>query len=65
VEMESGGAIAWVAAAVVAWRARLLIGRRRRRERPGAGAIRLSQPLVQSCGLRPGEANIQLSFVFI
>jgi hypothetical protein len=42
VEMESGGAIAWVAAAVVAWRARLLIGRRRRRERPGAGAIRLS-----------------------
>ena len=27
VEMESGGAIAWVAAAVVAWRARLLVGR--------------------------------------
>jgi len=68
VEMESGGAIAWVCgcggerrfAGGVAWRARRLVGRRRRREAPGAGLIRLSLSpgpsgaARGSCGVRPG-----------
>ena len=57
VEMESGGAIAWVAAvrgaSVVAWRARRLVGRRRRRRReaPGAGPIRLSLSRPSGAGV--------------